>query len=124
MRELYDFYLSSIAALSIGTSQIPCNYRVVLLETVDSDPVPQGTIRNVRSHSIMLRVSLIGKNMGREISAHALVDSGAKGIIIGHEFARQHKLMLRTLKEHLLVRNVDGSNNKAGAVKSTMIQKV
>jgi len=51
----------------------------------------------------MLRVSLIGKNSGREISAHALVDSGAEGMIIGQEFAKQHKLTLQTLKTHLPV---------------------
>ena len=96
-------YSSSIAALSIGTSHIPQTCRTVLLETVDSDPIPRGTILNVRSPFIMLRVSLIGKNSGREISAHALVDSGAEGMIIGQEFAKQHKLTLQTLKTHLPV---------------------
>ena len=45
-------------------------------------------------------------------------------MIIGQEFAIRHKLTLRKLKEHLPVRNVDGSNNKAGAVKSTTVQRV
>jgi hypothetical protein len=36
----------------------------------------------------------MGKHSGKEISAHALVDSGAKGMIINSNFASKHKLTL------------------------------
>jgi len=69
-------------------------------------------------------VSLIGKHSGKEISARALVDSGAEGMIINHDFAKKHALTLRQLKKPLPVRNVDGSSNKSGAVLSTTIQTI
>jgi gag-polyprotein putative aspartyl protease len=95
---------------------------LVLLETVGSEPVPRGTIRNIRSPSITLRVSLVGKHSGKEISARALVDSGAEGMIIHQDFAKRNNLTLRTLKSPLPVRNVDGSSNTSGAVHHTTIQ--
>ena len=45
----------------------------------------------------MLRVTLVGKKTGQEINAHALLDSGAEGIIIDQDFATRNKLTLRTL---------------------------
>jgi hypothetical protein len=54
---------------------------------LDSEPVPGDTIQNRRSPSIVLRVTLVGKKSGREISARALLDSGAEGIIINEDFA-------------------------------------
>jgi hypothetical protein len=42
----------------------------------------------------VLRVTLVGKKSGREISARALLDSGAEGIIIDEDFARRNKLTL------------------------------
>jgi transposase InsO family protein len=69
-------------------------------------------------------VSLVGKHSGKEISARALVDSGAEGMIINSSFAMKHGLTLRQLKTPLPVRNVDGSSNKSGAVLSTTIQTI
>jgi hypothetical protein len=81
-------------------------------------------IRNIRSPSITLRVTLVGFKTGREINARALLDSGAEGIIIDHAFAKQHKLTLRTLVKPLPVKNVDGTTNLAGAVRHTTIQTI
>ena len=67
---------------------------------------------------------LVGKHSGKEISARALLDSSAEGMIINSSFAKRHKLTLRQLRKPLPVRNVDGSSNKAGAVSSTTIQTV
>jgi hypothetical protein len=67
-------------------------------------------------------VTLVGKTSGREISAKALLDSGAEGIIIDHDFAKKHKLTLRTLVHPISVRNIDGTPNKQGTVKHTTIQ--
>ena len=96
----------------------------VLLETIGAEPVPKGTIRNIRSPSITLRVSLVGKLSKREINACALLDSGAEGMIIHQDFAKHHKLTLRTLRTPLPVRNVDGSTNASGAVLFTTIQSI
>ena len=98
--------------------------RYYLLETLDSEPVPCDTIRNKRSPSITLRVTLVEKKSGREISARALLDSGAEGIIIDHDYAKSHKLTLRTLVKPIPVRNVDGTPNKKGTVQYTMIQTI
>jgi hypothetical protein len=95
-----------------------------LLETLDSEPVPGDTIQNRRSPSITLRVTLVGKKTGQEISAHALLDSGVEGIIVDHDFAVRNNLTLRTLVNPLPVKNVDGTLNKKGSVKYTMIQKI
>jgi hypothetical protein len=95
---------------------------VSYFKTLDSDPVPGDTIRNIRSPSIVLRVTLVGKHSGHEISARALLDSGAEGIIMDKTFADRHQLTLRTLTQPLPVRNVDGTFNLAGTVKHTTIQ--
>src|SRR5258708_2055459 len=93
-----------------------------LLETLDSEPVPGDTIQNIHSPSITLKVSLVGKKSGREISTHALLDSGTKGIIIDQDFATRNKLTLQTLVTPLPVKNIDGTLNRRGSVKYTTIQ--
>jgi transposase InsO family protein len=72
----------------------------------------------------MIRVSLIGKQSGKQISARALLDSGAEGMIINHDFAIRNNLTLRTLRTPLPVKNVDGSLNKAGPIRHTTIQTI
>ncbi len=93
-----------------------------MFETHDSTPVPGDTIRNIRSPSIVLRVTLVGQKSGKEISAKALLDSGAEGIIIDHAFTMKHNLTLRSLLKPLPVRNVDGTLNCQGAIHHTTIQ--
>ncbi len=95
-----------------------------LLETLGAEHVPEETIWNRRAPSIVLRVTLVGKKSGREISARALLDSGAEGIIADDGFACANRLMLRTLVRPLPVRNMDGSPNKMGSVKHTTIQRL
>ena len=97
---------------------------LILLETIDSEPIPRGTIRNIRSPSFTLQVSFMGKHSDREISARVLVDSSAEGMIINSSFANKYKLTLRQLKTPLPVCNIDGFTNKAGVVLSTMIQTI
>jgi hypothetical protein len=69
-------------------------------------------------------VTLVGKKSGREISAHTLLDSGAEGIIIDHDYTKSHNLTLRTLVKPILVRNVDGMPNRKGTVQYTTIQTI
>jgi hypothetical protein len=59
-----------------------------ILDTLDLDPVSPEVIRNIRSPSIALRVFLVGKISGKEISACVLVDSGTEGMIIHENFAK------------------------------------
>ena len=81
-------------------------------------------IRNTRYPSISIRVILVGKLSGTEISASGLIDSGAEGLIIDYKFAMKHKLTLQTLKKPLPAHNVDGSENSNGQIKYTTIQKI
>ena len=91
---------------------------------LESEPVPRDTIWNKRSPSITLRVTLVGKKSGQEISARALLDSGAEGIIIDHDYAKSHNLTLKTLVKPIPVRNVDWLPNKKGTVQYTAIQTI
>ncbi len=68
-----------------------------LLEMLGAEHVPEETIQNRRAPSIILRVTLVGKLSGREISAHALLDSSMEGIIVDDGFAHANGLTLRTL---------------------------
>ena len=67
-------------------------------------------------------MTLVEKTSGREISAKALLDSEAERIIINHKFAKHHNLTLQTLVYPISVRNMDGTSNKQGTVKHTIIQ--
>ena len=69
-------------------------------------------------------MTLVGRKSGQEISAKALLDSGAEGIIIDHDFAQRNNLTLRTLLHPIPVRNVDRTLNKWGTVKHTTIQTI
>ena len=69
-------------------------------------------------------MTLVGKKSGREISARTLLDSGAEGIIVDHDFTIRNNLTLRTLVNPLPVKNVDGTLNKKGSVQYTTIQKI
>ena len=113
--------------LLVGTLQVAktsSDHRDYLLEMLDSEPVPGDTIRNRRSPSVTLQVTLVGKTSSKQISTRALLDSRAEGIIIDHSFARKHQLTLHTLVNPLPVKNVDGTLNKQGSVRYTMIQKI
>jgi gag-polyprotein putative aspartyl protease len=123
----FRFLRRSTAALSVGTVRFPTHAtlnRYAILDTLDSDPVSPEVIRNIRSPSIALRVFLVGKISGKEISARALVDSGAEGMIIHENFAKQHKLTLQTLRQPLPAQNVNGSENKGGLISHTTIQRL
>jgi hypothetical protein len=92
--------------------------------TLNSASVPKGTIQNIRSSSVTLRVLLIGTQSGKKISANTLLDSGAEGMIIDSTFAKNHSLTLRTLRTPLPVCNVNGTMNNSGPIRFTTIQTV
>jgi len=68
-----------------------------LLEMLRAEHVPENTIQNRQAPSIILRVTLVGKRSGREISARTLLDSSAEGIIADDGFMHANGLTLRTL---------------------------
>ncbi len=77
-------------ALLVGTLQLAktsLQDRYSFLETLDSQCVPSDTIWNKRSPSITLWVSLVGKTSSKQISARALLDSGAEGCYLQLDFA-------------------------------------
>ena len=69
-------------------------------------------------------MTLVGQKTGRKISARALLDSSAEGIIVDHEFAKCNKLTLCTLAKPIPAKNVDETMNQQGAVRYTMIQTI
>ena len=97
-------------------------WELSLLDTVDSEPVSRGTIQNIRSPSVTLNVSLVGQQSQKRISARALLNSGAEGMIINHSFAQKHNLTLHTLCSSLNIQNVNGSLNHSGPIHFIIIQ--
>jgi hypothetical protein len=73
-------------------------------------------------------VSLIGGQTGNHVLSgyfrRPRVDSGAEGIIIDQDFATGNKLTLQNLVHPLPVKNIDGTLNKRGSIKHTMIQRI
>jgi Aspartyl protease len=50
----------------------------------------------------------------KEVELKALIDSGAAGTFIDHQFVLRHGLEKLPLKRRILVKNVDGTLNKMG----------
>ena len=89
---------------------------------LDSDPVPPDVVQNIRLPLITIGVKLVDKVSGREISAHTLLDSSAKGLVIHEDYAKKNNLTLRTLAKPIPAQNVDGSENTNGVIHHTTIQ--
>ena len=125
---LWEFLKCPPSALSVGTLQLSRSCfqnRYSLLEMLNSEPVPGDTIWNKWSPSTTLRVTPVGKKSGWEISAQALLDSGAvRGSLWIMTYAIWNNLTLQTLVNPLPVKNVDGMSNKKGLVWYTTIQKI
>ena len=96
--------------------------RFETLATLDSAPVTSDVVRNIRSPSIAIRVELVGRISGKVISARALLDSGAEGLIIHEHYAKNNRLTLRTLVKPRPAQNVDGTENLNGLICHTTIQ--
>src|SRR6201747_2406147 len=63
-----------------------------------------------------LPVTLKGKN--KEAEVKALVDSGASSLFISERFVKDKQVQTKQLRRALPVRNIDGTYNKAGSIKS------
>jgi len=60
---------------------------------------------------VMVKIGLERIDMQEEIIVEALLDSGAKGLVMSPEFARKQGFKLKKLERLMYVRNVDGSLN-------------
>ena len=55
-------------------------------------------------------------DMHEGITVKALLDSGAMGMFIDQKMVEKYGFRLQKLKRLIMVRNVDGTNNSAGAI--------
>ena len=90
-------------------------------ETIGNEPIPPGTIQNLRHSVISLQVNLVEKITRKIIKACILFNSSVEGMVIDTEFAKKHKLTLRKLVHPIPVRNVDRSTNRNGSIKYTTL---
>ena len=58
----------------------------------------------------------VGTDMRQDIKTKALLNSGAGGVFMSHEFAERSGLKTFPLKKLMLVRNIDGTPNKRGMI--------
>ena len=66
--------------------------------------------------SLKLKVKLETTDTGEVRSINSFVDSGATREFINHHYAKSNWLHTRKLSETILVYNVDGTLNEAGAL--------
>jgi len=92
------------------------------LQVPKTPHVPVDTIRNIHSPSIQVKVRIICH--GRKIDAHAILDSGAKGVYCNISFINTHKIPTNTLAKPIYPRNVNGTLNKQGPIRHTAILRM
>ncbi len=83
-----------------------------------------GLTRNCQTLLITLDININGHITRHQIGAHALLDSGAEGIIMHFHFTKAHRLTLKPLQQPFPVRNVDSTENIMGWVRHTTIQTI
>jgi len=54
--------------------------------------------------------------MHKGITVKALLDSGVTGMFINRKMVVKHGFRLQKLNRPVMVRNIDGTNNSAGAI--------
>ncbi|KAF8221840.1 hypothetical protein L208DRAFT_1050152, partial [Tricholoma matsutake] len=70
----------------------------------------------LKNQSMCLDVKVLGAGRGKAIETEALLDSGAGGIFMSHEFAKSGGFELHPLERTIRVKNVDGTPNKKGEI--------
>ncbi|KAF8218665.1 hypothetical protein L208DRAFT_1024007, partial [Tricholoma matsutake] len=73
-------------------------------------------LATLKNQSMHLDVKVAGTGRGKDIETEALLDSGAGGIFMSHEFAESSGFELRPLEKIIRVKNVDGTLNKRGEI--------
>ena len=61
----------------------------------------------------------VGKSVNETVETKTLLDSGAGGIFIDQRFVKTHGIETTPLTKPILVRNVDGTENKNGTITQT-----
>jgi len=92
------------------------------LQVPKTPHVPIDTIQNIRSPSIRVKVRIVCH--GRKINAHAILDSGAKGVYCNISFINAYKIPTSLLAKPIYPRNVDGTLNKQGPICHTAILRM
>ncbi|KAF8232696.1 hypothetical protein L208DRAFT_1065089, partial [Tricholoma matsutake] len=68
------------------------------------------------NQSMRLDIKVLGAGRGKAIETKALLDSGAGGIFMSHEFTKSSGFELHPLERTIRVKNVDGTPNKKGEI--------
>ena len=81
----------------------------------------EGTVREVRRTFKILRevwmdIEIEKVDTHEGITVKALLDSGTIGMFIDWKMAAKHRFRLQKLERPIMVRNVNGTNNSAGAI--------
>src|ERR1700723_2014304 len=68
-------------------------------------------VASVKNQSMHLPIT-VGKSVNETVETKALLDLGAGGIFIDQRFIKTHGIKTTPLPKPILVRNVDGTQNK------------
>jgi len=71
----------------------------------------------IESNSLSIPIQISRKTENENVKTLALIDSGAGGIFIDQNYARNSGLDIQQLEKLLKVFNVDGTSNKRGTIK-------
>ena len=69
---------------------------------------------------VTVKIGLEGRDMQKEITIEALLDSGVMGLVMNLEFVRKQEFKLKKIKRPIYVRNVDRTFNKEKLIKNTV----
>ena len=69
-----------------------------------------------KSFTISLQVTGDRKNADKKLTITTLIDSGAQGKFLDKKLALKENWALTKLKQPIIVRNVDGTKNRAGLI--------
>lgn len=72
------------------------------------------TIPSIDPLSPHLRIPVIVRGSNRSKHISAIIDSGATSNFISYHFVNKYSVTKKPLNNKILVRNVDGTENKAG----------
>src|SRR5277367_284784 len=74
-------------------------------------------VANIDSHSVNVPMT-ISIDERKSVETDSLLDSGAGGVFIDQDYARRWHLDIQMLDAPVKARNVDGTENKRGTIKS------
>ena len=83
---------------------------------MSSSQLRQIFVTSRTSQSMRLPVSLYSGSLGKIVNSRALIDSGATGCFIDHDFVTKNNWPKERLASPILAHNVDGSPNHKGMI--------